>query len=206
MLTVARRALAVPIALLLSGCSHGDVIAPTVNEVAFDRDAATLLTGDVFATSVTVFKTNGETVANPSVTYTSSNSLVASVDNTGKVRAHVAGQATISAAVGSIRDELTVTVLWPPVTQVVFQDDSLVMFVGDTVAASVIVLNSHGNWATNATLTYSSSAPSIATAVKSEILVLREDGRIAAVNEGRAIITVTAERISDFLPVIVTRR
>jgi len=205
MLTVARRAVAVTLALLLSGCSD-DVTAPTVNRVAFDRHTATLWAGRVLATSVTVSKTNGEVVANPSVTYTSSNSLVASVDSTGKVRAHVAGQATISAAVGSITDTLSVTVLWPPVTVVVFQNDSLVMSVGDTVAPGVIVLNSDGNWPTYATLTYSSSAPSIATVVDSEVRVLYKEGRIAAVGEGRAIITVTAERISDVLAVIVTRR
>lgn len=204
MLTVARRALAVTIALLLSGCS--DVMAPTVDRLAFDRHTATLWAGRVLATSVTVSKTNGEVVANPSVTYTSSNSLVASVDSTGKVRAHVAGQATISAAVGSITDELTVTVRWPPVTAVVFTHDSLAMSVGDTLAPEVIVLNSDGNWATYATLTYSSSAPSIVTVLDGEVRVLAEEGRITALAEGRAIITVTAERISDFLPVTVTRR
>lgn len=50
------------------------------------------------------------------------------------------------------------------------------------------------------------ASPSIATVVDSEVRVLYEEGRIAAVREGRAIITVTAERISDFLTVTVTRR
>lgn len=169
MLTVSRGALAV--ALLLAGCSDVTV-PPTVTRVAFDRHAATLWAGDVLATSVSVSRTDGEVVEKPGVTYTSSNSLVASVDSTGKVHAHVAGQATITAAVGSATDELNVTVVWPPVTQVVFRDDSLVLSVGDTFTTWVHVLNSMGNYATNAALRYSSSA----------------------------------EGISDFLPVIVTRR
>jgi uncharacterized protein YjdB len=201
-LTVARSPLAVTIALLLSACA--DVAAPTVNRLAFDRHTATLLAGDVLATSVSVSKANGEVVAKPSVTYISSNSLIASVDSMGKVDAHVAGQATISATVGSIKDTLSVTVLWPPVTQVFFRDDSLVLSVGAGFTTWVTVLNSKGLWATNAPLTYSSSAASIVTV----------DGggrgsfepRIAAVGEGRAMITVTAERISAFLPVTVTRR
>lgn len=209
MLTVARRALAVTLALLLSGCS--DVTEPTVNRVAFDRHAATLLAGDVLATSVSVSKTDGEVVAKPSVVYASSNALVASVDSTGKVYAHVAGQATITAAVGSVRDELNVTVLWPPVTTVVFRDDSLVLSVGDTFKTWVWVINSKGNYATNAPLTYSSSAPSIATADGANpsgcpVATCNFEPRIAAVGEGRATITVTAERISDSLSVIVTRR
>lgn len=204
MLTVPRRALAVSIALLLSGCSN--TMAPTVNRVVFDRHDATLLAGDVLHTSVSVFKTNGEVVANPPVTYTTSNALVASVDSTGKVRAHSAGQATISAAVGLVTAELNVTVRWPPVTVVAFQNDSLVLSVGDTVAPGVIVLNSQGNWPTYATLTFSSSAPSVASVVDSAVRVLHEEGRVAAVGEGRSRITVTAERITDSLTVIVTRR
>jgi uncharacterized protein YjdB len=207
MLTVARGALAV--ALLLSGCSDVTV-PPIVNRVAFDRHAATLWAGDVLATSVSVSKTDGEVVASPSLTYTSSNSLVASVDSTGKVHAHVAGQATITAAVGSVRDELDVTVLWPPVSTVVFRDDSLVLSVGDTFTTWVFVLNSKGNYATNAALSYSSSAPSVATVDGVQppgcpVATCSVEPRIAAVGEGRAIITVTAERISDFLAVTVTR-
>ena len=203
MLTVARRALAVTLALLLPGCSD-DATSPTVDHVAFDRHAATLWAGDVLATSVSVSKTDGEVVANPQTTYTSSNPLVASVDSAGKVRAHVAGQATISAAVGSIADALDVTVLWPPVTLVAFRDDSLALFVGDTSTTWATVLDSKGNYATHAPLTYSSSAPGIATMVGGSVFCC--EGRIAAVGEGRAIITVTAERISDSFTVVVTRR
>src|SRR5690348_3543737 len=167
MLPMARRTLALTIALLFSGCSEGTVTAPTVSRVAFDRHAAALYAGRVLVTSVTVYSTNGEVVANPAVTYTSSDALVASVDTTGKVSAHVAGQATISAAVGSITDELTVTVVWPPVTRVFFADDSLATFVGDTIAPWLYVLNADGNWATHATMTYASSASSVATVIGS---------------------------------------
>jgi uncharacterized protein YjdB len=201
MLTGTRRTLAVTAALLFWSCS--EVTAPVISRVAFDTDTALLLPGDVLATSVSVSKTDGQVVANPSVTYTSSNPLVASVDSTGKVYSHVAGQATISAAVGSITDELTVTVVWPPVTRVFFADDSIGAFVGDTVSPWLTVLNSQGLWATNATLTYSSSAPSIATADSSSRCC---EARIAAVGEGRAVITVTAERISDSLTVTVKPR
>jgi len=121
------------------------------------------------------------------------------------------GQATISAAVGSITDELTVTVVWPPVTRVVFANDSLGAFIGDTISEWLFVLNSDGNWATNASLTYSSSAPRIATVDGANpsgcpVATCTFEPRIAAVGEGRAVITVTAERISDSLLVIVAHR
>ena len=203
-----RGALAVAIALLLPACS--DVSAPSVSRVTFDRHSATLWAGDILATSVSVSRTDGEVVASALVTYSSSNPVVASVDSVGTIRAHAAGQVTISAAVGSIKDTLDVTVLWPPVKVVVFSDDSLVMSVGDTAAPPVIVLDSRGNWATHATLTFSSSDSSIATAQTSivpgcPVATCSFEGRIAAVREGRTIVTVTAGGISDFLPVIVTK-
>ena len=208
MATTARPAVGLTVALLVGACS--EVTAPSISRVAFDKDAVTLLASDVLPTSVTAFKPSGEVVANPPVTYKSSNSQVASVDAGGRVYAHVAGQATISAAVGSITDDLTVTVLWPPVTTLVFSRDSLVAVFGDTVATQVFALNSKGNWATNAMLTYTSSAPSVAT-VDGNIIpgcpvtTCSWEPRIAAVGEGRAIITVRAEGLRDTLLVIVTR-
>lgn len=203
------RPLAAILCVLLSSCS--DVSTPTVSRVSFDQHTATLLAGDILATSVSVFKTDGESVANPRVTYRSSDTLLASVDSTGKVHAHVAGQATISAAVGAITDELHVTVLWPPVREVSFRDDSLGASVGDTVSTWVFVLDSKGNYATHAILTYSSSAPRIATVDGTQplgcpVATCSWEPRIAAVSEGRAIIIVTAERISDSVLVTVKRR
>ena len=100
--------------------------------------------------------------------------------------------------------------LWPPVTTLVFSRDSLVAVIGDTVATQVFAINSKGNWATNATLTYTSSASSVAT-VDGNIIpgcpvtTCSWEPRIAAVGEGRAIITVRAEGLRDTLLVIVTR-
>src|SRR3982074_2744561 len=120
MLTIARRPLALTLPLLFWGCSEV-VTPPTISHLAFAKHTATLWSGDFLATSVSVFKTNGEIVSNPQVTYSSSDSRVATVDATGTVYAHLAGQATISAAVGSITDELPVTGVWPPLTHVVFR-------------------------------------------------------------------------------------
>lgn len=209
-LIVNRRALAGGLALLVSGCS--DVMAPpTVTRLAFDQHAATLWAGAVLVTSVSVFESNGEVVADPRVTYTSSDSLVATVDRTGKVYAHRAGLATITAAVASITDTLNVTVLWPPVTQVSFRDRSLALSVGDTASTWVDLLNSQGKYAPYATLTYSSSAPSVATVDATQPpgcpwATCSFEPRIIAVGEGRALITVTAERLSDSLVVVVTPR
>ena len=202
MLPIARCPLTLALPLLFWGCTEVGP-PPTISRVAFDKHTATLWSGDFLATSVSVYKTNGEPVSNPQVTYTSSDSNVATVEATGTVYAHLAGHATISAAVGSITDDLTVIVVWPPVTTLVFNDDSLVAFLGDTVTTTFIVLNARGNVATDAALTLSSSAPGIASVVGRVYCCY---GRVAAIGEGRATITVTAEGLRDSLHLIVTHR
>jgi uncharacterized protein YjdB len=200
MLPLTRSALVLTIALLSSACS--EVTAPAVDRVTLDRHAATLWYGDVLATSVSVFRADGEVVANPRVTYISSDSLVASVDSTGKVYAHVAGRATITAALGSVKDTLNVTVLWAPLRTLVFRDNSLELYVGDTFTSWVWAYDIKGNVAIHTPLTYSSSAPGIATVDEPWWGM----PRIVAVAEGQAAITVRAEGFSDVLPVTVTRR
>lgn len=199
MTTAVQRTVAAIIALLLSGCS--EVSAPKVSSVAFDRQSALLWAGDNLATSVSVSRTDGTVVDNARVTYASSDERVATVDSAGRVYAHQAGQATISASVGSVADTLTVVVVWPPVTTLVFGHDSLVLAVGDTFQEPVIVLNARGNWATYAPLTFSSSDSSIATATEMGFGYF--EGRIAAVREGRVTITVMAEHLTDAMTVIV---
>ena len=140
----------------------------------------------------------------PAIRGRSSNPAIASIDSTGKVRAHIAGHATISAFLGSITDTLGVTVVWPPVSQVFFREDSLVLSVGQTFTTLATVLNSKGLWATNAVLTYASSAPGVATVEGGGAASF--EPRIAAVSEGRTLVTVTAEHVSDVLPVIVVRQ
>jgi hypothetical protein len=63
----------------------------------------------------------------------------------------------------------------------------------------IYVLNALGLWASDATVTYSSSAPSVATVQGSLV-----QARIAGVGVGRSTITATAEGISDSLLVIIT--
>jgi uncharacterized protein YjdB len=89
------------------------------------------------------------------------------------------------------------------VTALVFNDDSLVAFVGDTITTTIVVLNARGNVATNAALTFSSSAPSVARVVEQSYCCY---GRVAVIGEGRATITVTTEGLRDSLQLVVAPR
>lgn len=185
-------------AALLLGCTAcGDSTAPvTITSVVFDTDAVTMLTEDEVTTQVTVTNSLGETVTDPDVIYRSSAGYIAYVDATGTVRAVAPGAATITASVGPISDQLQVTVNWPPVQSVDLQITSATLFVDDTVPTAIVVINSKAKTATNAPVTYSTSAPDVAT--------VDAIGRITGVGSGTATITATAEGISDQVEVSVS--
>ncbi|MGH7638756.1 MAG: Ig-like domain-containing protein [Gemmatimonadaceae bacterium] len=190
-----RHLLAAALLLVFSACGDSTAPPPTITSVAFDTDAVTLLTDDSVSTHVTVTNSLGETVTNPDVTFNTSAGYIASVDATGKVRAVAPGAATITASVGSVTDQLHVTVNWPPVESVDLQIPSADLFVDDTVPTTIAVINSKAKPATNAAVTYSTSAPTVAT--------VDAIGRVTGVGSGTATITATAEGISDVVEVTV---
>lgn len=180
--------------LVFSACGEATA-PPTITSVAFDIDAVTMLTEDSVSTHVTVTNSLGETVASPNVTFSSSAGYIASVDATGKVRAVAPGTATITASVGTVKDQLQVTVNWPPVESVDLQIADAAVFVDDTVPTTIAVINSKDKPATNASVTYTTSAPTVAT--------VDAIGRVTGVGNGTAIITATAEGLSDAIEVTV---
>jgi hypothetical protein len=190
-----RRSLAAVLLLGFSACGESTA-PPTITSVAFDTDAVTMLTDDELSTHVTVTNSLGETVTDPDVTYSSSAGYIASVDATGRVRAVAPGAATISASIGNATDQLQVTVNWPPVQSVDLQIANADVFVDDTVPTTIAVLNSKAKPATNASVTYSTSAPAVAT--------VDAIGRVTGVGSGTATITATAEGISDQIEVSVS--
>jgi len=89
-------------ALLLGAC----VSAPEPSRPAslvLDRQWAALLDGDSTRLTATALGPQGDTLPSPAVTWTSDNPAVAAVDQTGLVRAHAIGAASITAALDASR-------------------------------------------------------------------------------------------------------
>lgn len=71
-----------------------EVVPITVKKIALDKTSVSLYPGKTYTLKATVTPTNA---ANKAITWTSSNSAVATVDSNGKIRAIKAGTATITA-------------------------------------------------------------------------------------------------------------
>jgi uncharacterized protein YjdB len=84
----------------------GDDVAQVIIQFVDD----TLTVGGETQLTVTVIDQDGDTLSSQTVDYTSSNTTVASVSNTGLVEALAAGSATITATVDEVSDTVTIVV------------------------------------------------------------------------------------------------
>jgi len=180
--------------ILLIACSESTA-PPTPKSLAFATHAASIVADDSLPLPATVTMSDGS-VGGPSlVRYSTSAPTVATVDSKGVVTALTAGTATISADVGSLHDELIVTVSWAPIATVSFGRDTATLLLDDSLSTAVIVTNSHNKIASNAVVTYSSSSTDVAT--------VDDKGRIRTFATGSATITATVENLHSDMNVTV---
>ena len=152
-----------------------------VTGVTLDKDSASLTVGETITLKATVSPSNA---TNPKVTWSSSDSSVASVSG-GKVTAKGAGTATITVTTsdGNKKDVFNITVKEKEiikVTNITLSKDSLNLETGqsETITATITPDN-----ATDKTIKWSTNDSSIATV---------SGGKITAIGAGTATITATS--------------
>lgn len=161
-----------------------------VESVTLDQTSISIEEGESVTLSATV---NPEDATDKTVTWSSSNESIASVDQNGKVTAIKEGNATIAAKAGEKEAMCSVTVNKKviPVTSITLDKESLTLFVGNEVTLTATVLPDD---ATDKTVTWTSSNTSAA---------IVENGVIKGVGAGRSTITATAGNISATCEVLV---
>lgn len=166
-----------------------------VESIELDRQELTMVEGDEFTLKATV---KPDDASDKTVSWSTSDSKIASVDNTGKITAIKEGEATIIAKAGEKTAECKVSISAKKidVTMVMLSKTTLSMIVGDefTLTATVIPDN-----ATVKTVQWSTSDSSIATV---------EEGKVKAIKEGNAKIvayvdgkTAECDVTVDYIPV-----
>ena len=146
--------------------------------ISLDISSVTLNVGQTQALTATVSPDNA---TDKTVTWNSSNVVVASVSSEGVVRAVSAGTATISATAGNFTADCSVTVVMS-VASVSLNKTELTIEKGKSETLTATVSPSD---ATDKTVTWQSSNNAIAT--------VDQNGRVTAVNAGSAVITVTTK-------------
>lgn len=149
-----------------------------VTGVTLNQTTARLKVGDVLTLNATVKPSNA---TNTNVTWSSSNTSVATVSANGEVTAHAIGTAkiTVKTEDGAKVATCTVTVEATPVTSVTLNTNFLGLTVGDVYTFVATVLPTD---ATNKNVRWTTSNSSVATV---------ENGVVTAKSAGKVTITVT---------------
>ncbi len=169
----------------------------TVETVSLNYDKKSMYVGDVFALNAVVLP---EDAVDSKVTWDSSDYTVAAVNSSGVVTAKGIGSCTITAKAGGVTDSCKVTVTREEVSVdsvslSMVTDAMMVMYVGDTMVLSANVYPSNAD---DASLSWQSSNSSVASVTSL--------GKVTAVAEGEATITVTAGEKTDSYRVSVKER
>ena len=155
--------------------------AVLVTGVKLDKDSMTLAIGNEKTLVATV---TPEDATNKKVTWKSSDSTIATVDENGKVTGIAAGEAIITVTTEDGKKTATCTVTVSPihVTGVTLDETSITLLEGET---QTLVATVSPEDAGNKNVTWESSDESIAT--------VDDTGKVTAVARGNATITVTTE-------------
>ncbi len=151
-----------------------------VQSVSLDKTSLSLNVGENSTLLATILPANAD---NKAVTWSSSNTAIATVDASGKVTAVAAGSAviTVTTTDGGKTATCTVTVTNPavPVQSVSLNKTELSLNVGESVTLTATVLPENAD---NKAVTWSSSDAAVAT--------VDSNGKVTAVAAGSAVITV----------------
>ncbi len=159
-----------------------------VTDVLLDKEAVVLEMGDTDILTATVLPDNA---SDKTVTWSSSNPAVATVDDQGKITALDLGEAIITATCGGKSASCTVTVI-PTSVESIEIDKSAEIAIGESLTLTATLLP---ETVTDKTITWTSANPAIATVDAS--------GSITGVALGEVIITASCGPVSATCTVTV---
>ena len=162
--------------------------ATVVASVVVTLNASSLQTGQTTQAAAVVRDGQGNAIAGASVTWSSSNPAVATVNQTGLITAVGAGSVSIRAVSGGVLGAAGLTVAAPapaPAASVTVTLSPTSVSAGQVSQASVVLRDASGNVLTGRTIGYSSSNPAVAT--------VSAGGTVTGVASGTATITATSE-------------
>ncbi len=147
----------------VAGTAVVNVIPPPVASVDVQPSTQTIFVGDAVQVAATPRAQSGAEVTGATVTWTSQQPGVATVDNTGRVTGVAPGQATIDATSQGITGSATITVEAVPVATVEITPDATTLAVGQTTALSAAPLTGAGEAVVGCQITWSVDNTAIAS-------------------------------------------
>ena len=179
-----------------SGTATVTVTGVPVATVNVTPGTATITVGQTANLDAQTLDANNNVLTGRTITWSTSNTGVATVSQTGAVTGVAAGTATITATSEGKSGTATVTVTAVPVATVTVAPPTLSLQVGQTGTLAATTRDAANNVLTGRTVTWTSSNTGVAT--------VTPNGTVTAAAPGTATITATSEGKSGTATVTVT--
>ena len=161
------------------------VVNPTpVASVTVSPSSRTLTIGQTVTLGATARDAGGNVIAGAPITWTSSNTAVATVSASGVVTAVGAGSATIQATSGTASGTAAITVNYPPLHHIIVTPANPRIKIGQTVQMTATGYDANNNVIPGMTFTWTSSNTNKAT--------VNSTGLVTALDDGTTDITASA--------------
>lgn len=166
-----------------------EVVRESVGRVSITPTTVSVSAGRTTTLVATVLDAAGRELTGRQVVWLSTNPAVATVGDSGRVRGVSQGVAIITATVEGVTASAGVTVTRARVATITLTPADDTLEVGDTVTIVASLLDATGRAVPDATVTWASSAPDVATVAPS--------GLVTAVAPGTTEVTATVDGISS---------
>jgi uncharacterized protein YjdB len=171
-----------------------------VASVTLSATSTSMLVGQSQPVTVVLKDAQGNTLAGRTISWNSSNLGVVTVAPNGTVTAVGGGTATVTATSegksGSLAFTVTASTPVAPVASVTLSAPGTSLAVGQSMQVTATLKDGHGTLLTGRTITWSSSAPNVASVSGS--------GVVTGVAAGTAMITATSEGVTGSIAFSVT--
>jgi uncharacterized protein YjdB/alpha-tubulin suppressor-like RCC1 family protein len=188
--------------VLLAACGSAAATsmppADPVSSVTLDVSALALNPGQTSTLHAILKDAAGTTLADRSVTWSTSNAAVATVDANGTVRAVSVGSAQITASseTRSASTEVAVSTVVVPVASVLVTPPSASIAIGASQQLLAATRDASGNTLSGHTITWSSLTPAIAT--------VNGSGLVTAIAAGTVTIQATSDGINGTATITIS--
>jgi uncharacterized protein YjdB len=186
----------------ITGSSTAIVSAPTLSSIILSPDQASVALGISQSFVATGLFSDGSSVDLASVTWSSSDPTVASIDNTGLATTLVPGTVTISATSGSVTGTTSLSVLPAQLVSISLNPAAPSLALGTSTQLSAVGQFSDGSTQILSSVTWNSSDPTIATVDSNGLVNTSATGSatVSAVSgsiSGGTLVTVTNAVVSS---------
>ena len=157
----------------------------------------------------TVLTVGGQVIAQPSVTWSSTNSAVAAVDASGLVTSKENGAAGVTAQSGAALASVPVTVRQVPDSVVLSPASLELQSLRESAQLSATVLDRNGHVIVGVPVSWHSTDPTVATVVAGGLVVARSNGATtitATADAALAEILVTVAQVATTVEIIPPKR